>query len=275
MKAWKCFTLMNFMNLCMENEILSSLPKELQILQNPPEKLYFKGDTSLLEKRKIAIIGSRKMSLYTKNLVLELSALLAKNGFCVVSGGAIGVDITAHSTALPHTIGVFANGLSSIYPKSNAKIITQIYTQGLALSENEPFYLPKPYDFLLRNRLIIALCECVIIAQAHLQSGSLQSARLAKELGKKIYVLPQRLEESKGTNLLLSQNKANLIYEFHAFLQELGVNLQVKKENDELLSFCKKNPSLENALQKFGEKVFEYELLGKIEIEGVFIRVRE
>lgn len=266
---------MNCMNLCMENEVLSSLPKEMQILQNPPEKLYFKGDLNLLEKRKIAIIGSRKMSVYTKNLVLELASILARNDFCVVSGGAIGVDIHAHSGSMPYTIGVFANGLSQIYPKSNAKIITQIYTQGLALSENEPFYLPKPYDFLLRNRLIIALCECVIIAQAHLQSGSLQSARLAKELGKKIYVLPQRLEESKGTNLLLSQNKASLIYEFPTFLQELGVNSQEKKQNDELLSFCKQNPSLESALQKFGEKVFEYELLGKIEINGIFVRVFE
>ncbi|MDN2913438.1 DNA-processing protein DprA, partial [Campylobacter jejuni] len=75
-------------------------------------------------------------------------------------------------------------------------------------------YLPKNYDFLLRNRLVIALSKAVVVAQADIKSGSMQSAKLALELNKPLYVLPQRLGESTATNLLLKENKAKLICDF-------------------------------------------------------------
>ncbi|TQR34622.1 DNA processing protein DprA [Campylobacter sp. MIT 99-7217] len=252
--------------------ILSSLPKEFLELSKPVKKLFYKGNLSLLEQPKVAIIGSRKMSVYTKNLVLELSFLLKEIGVCVVSGGAIGVDICAAKGAFPSTIAIFANGLDQIYPKSNEHLIKQIYEHALALSENEPKYLPQRYDFLLRNRLIIALSKAVVVAQADLQSGSLQSANLALKLNKPLFVLPQRLDESKGTNLLLAQNKARLIHDLKDFALCFG-ELKKREEDDEVLEFCKKGVSLDEALDKFGERVYEYELLGKIEINGVFIRV--
>ncbi|TEY11299.1 DNA processing protein DprA, partial [Campylobacter sp. CH185] len=82
-----------------------------------------------------------------------------------------------------------------IYPRTNEKIIKQIYENALALSEYEDDYLPKNYDFLLRNRLVIALSKAVVVAQADIKSGSMQSAKLALELNKPLYVLPQRLGE--------------------------------------------------------------------------------
>ena len=251
---------------------LEHLPKEFLGLENPVHKIYYKGDLSLLQKPKVAIIGSRKMSVYTKNCVLELASLLKQVGVCVVSGGALGVDITAHQGAYPLTIGIFANGLDEIYPKNNEKMIKQIYQNALALSENEPNYLPQGYDFLLRNRLIIALSEMIVIAQADFKSGSFHSANLAVRLGKKVFVLPQRKNESEGTNSLLEQGKVRLISDFKAFASQFGTLKQ--QNNDEILEFCKNGVSKDEALKKFGEKIYEYELEGKIEICGVLVRAK-
>ena len=244
--------------------------KEFLNLKNPPKNIFYKGNLSLLDKRKIAIIGSRNMSVYTKNCIISLASLLKKVDVCVVSGGAIGVDINASIYAMPNTIAIFANGLDNIYPKSNFKYIKQIYENALALSENENNYVPKKYDFLLRNRLIIALSEAVVIAQADLQSGSMQSAKLALKMNKPIYVLPQRAQESDGTNFLLANKQANLIYNFEEFVMKFG---NLNKEKDEFLEFCKRGVSLQEALNLYKDKVYEYELDGKIQIDGIFIRV--
>ncbi|MBS4240731.1 DNA-processing protein DprA [Campylobacter vulpis] len=257
----------------MNSEVLPSAYLSLfNALKDKPKSLYFKGNLELLSYPKVAIIGSRKMSVYTKNCVLELATTLKNAGVCVVSGGALGVDINAALGSLPLHIGIFANGLKHIYPRTNEKLIKEIYAKGLALSENEDAYMPQGFDFLLRNRLIIALSEAVVIAQAHLQSGSMQSARLSLQMQKPLFVLPQRLEESLGTNLLLQDKKANLIADFRTFAAHFG---RVKEESyeDEFLQFCQKGVSVEQALQKYGEKVYEYELEGKIAIDGIWIRL--
>lgn len=262
-------------------KLMTELPLEFKGLKQAVKKLYYKGDLSLLNRPKIAIIGSRKMSVYTKGCVLELASCLKNAGFCVVSGGALGVDITAHMGAMPCTIGIFANGLNQIYPKSNEKIIRQIYTDALALSENEGEYMPRREDFLLRNRLIIALCEHIIIAQADMKSGSLHSANLALRLGKRVYTLPQRVGESDGTNELLAQGKIKLISDFKGFARALASSLnleadfkEVCEEEDEILAFCKRGVSLNEALKKFKDKIYEYELDGKLEIQGVMVKTK-
>lgn len=200
------------------------------------------------------------MSVYTKNCVFSLASMLKNAHLCVVSGGALGVDITASMAAMPNTIGIFANGLDQIYPRTNEKIIKQIYENALALSEYEDDYLPKNYDFLLRNRLVIALSKAVVVAQADIKSGSMQSAKLALELNKPLYVLPQRLEESTGTNFLLKENKAKLICDFKEFVSEFA---SIDINQDEFLEFCKKGVSVDEALKIYGQKVYEYELEGK------------
>lgn len=99
-------------------DILDKIPQDLLRLKNPPKTLYYKGNTDLLQMPKIAVVGSlRKISFYTKNLISILCLNLKKYGICVVSGGAIGYDITAHSR-FSNTIAVFANGLNIIYPKT-------------------------------------------------------------------------------------------------------------------------------------------------------------
>lgn len=260
----------------MENSIniLPNTPKSLLRLKNPPKRLYFRGNLALLELPKISVVGSRKMSFYTKNLILNLCEKLKNSGICVVSGGAIGCDICAHYGAYPKTIGVFANGLNQIYPKANAKLISEIYENSLALSEYESDFMPYRASFLERNRIIVALSQALVIAQSDLNSGSLSSANIASKLGIPIFVLPQRLQDSLGTNMLLAQNKANLIYDFDELCAKFGgKNTKLISKNDEILSFIEKNSSLDECVAKFGNKIYEYELLGKIRINGIYVSV--
>ena len=133
--------------------------------------------------------------------------------------------------------------------------------------------MPRPEDFLLRNRIIIALSEAIIIAQADFKSGSLHSANLALKLGKRVFVLPQRKGESDGTNSLLEQGKVSLINDFKAFASNFGL-VEDSENDDKILKFCKNGVSLDKALAEFSEKIYEYELEGKLEIEGVLVRTK-
>ena len=261
----------------MENLLNLNEISEFAKLKKPPKKLFYRGNLELLNKRKISVVGSRKMSFYTKNLILNLTREITKTGeFCVISGAALGCDIAAHEGAFPNTIAVFGNGLEQIYPKENENTIRKIYENALALSEYEDDFMPTKWSFLERNRLVVTLGEALIVAQADLKSGSLQSARIANELGIPVFVFPQKINESRGTNLLLGQNRANLIYDIDEFCAKfLGQNSQnSSSQNDELLNFILRNDDLNAVLAKFGDKVYEYELDGKIEIFGTKVVAR-
>ncbi|PAF47829.1 DNA protecting protein DprA [Helicobacter sp. 12S02634-8] len=253
-------------------DALPSLPPALCTLQDPPQKLYYTGKLPLLQaKHKIAIIGTRHPTPYTKNLTFTLAKKIAQNRGVVVSGGALGVDIIAQNGALPDTIMVSPSSLDIIYPASNASIITKIAQQGLIVSEYPEGYAPKYHSFIQRNRLVVALSDCVIIPQADLNSGSMQSARLASKYNKPIFVLPQRLDESQGTNALLQKSLAQAIYDIDAFI-EMIFGVQVKN-NDAFLKFCEGLPTFEEAYLKYGDLVLEYELEGKIMREAGRLKV--
>ncbi|MDO5045954.1 DNA-processing protein DprA [Campylobacter sp.] len=247
--------------------VLNEIPPQLSRLKNPPKKLYYKGNLELLKLPMISIVGSRKASVYTKNCVLNLAKTLSNAGVCVVSGAALGVDIKAHEGAMPNTVAVFGNGLDIVYPRANLKSIEEIYRSSLALSEYEPTVQAAAHRFLERNRIVVALSKALVVAQADLKSGSMQSARMAQEIGVKIYVLPQRLGESNGTNELLACGKAELIDDFEKFAAKFGN--PAHKVKDEILEFCKNGADLNEALAKFGDKIYEYELLGKLVISNL------
>lgn len=251
---------------------LDFIPEPLNRLKNPPKQLNFIGDTSLLSLPKIAVVGSRKASVYTKECVTALCAALKSANICVVSGGAIGVDIAAHKAAMPRTIGIFASGLDIIYPSQNKVAINEIYTKALALSEYDEGEPPLAYRFLERNRIVVGLCEALVVAQADFKSGSMQSARLANELKIPVYVLPQRMGESDGTNFLLANKKAELIDDYHKFASLFGEIKEQEKTSDEILEFCENGVSLYEVLAKFGDIIYEYELEGLVEISNLRVK---
>lgn len=242
-------------------QTLSTIPLELQHLKNL-KTLYYHGNLQLLQQRKIAIIGSRNPNPYAQNFTKEISKKISPYA-TIISGGALGIDILAHSAALPNTIMVSPSSLDIIYPKTNQKIIQEIYQKGLMLSQFSPPYIPKHYSFLERNKIIISLAESIIIPQADLESGSMQSAKYALSLGKKIYVPPHHLGQSKGTQRLAKEGKAEVIWEIDSFLSTLFETTS-HQNTDEILEFCKTNPFFEEAFIKFGEILFTYELEGKI-----------
>ena len=136
-------------------QTLSTIPLELQHLKNL-KTLYYHGNLQLLQQRKIAIIGSRNPNPYAQNFTKEISKKISPYA-TIISGGALGIDILAHSAALPNTIMVSPSSLDIIYPKTNQKIIQEIYQKGLMLSQFSPPYIPKHYSFLERNKIIISL----------------------------------------------------------------------------------------------------------------------
>ncbi|NLY03365.1 MAG: DNA-processing protein DprA [Campylobacter sp.] len=255
------------------NSIDVSEFEPLTRLKNPPKKLYYRGNLEYLKRRKVSIVGSRKMSIYTKQLILNLSNALARNRICVVSGGAIGCDSAAHKGAFPNTIAVFANGLDEIYPKVNSQLIKEIYKNSLALSEYPQGVKAYKHQFLERNRIVVSLSEALVVAQADLRSGSLASAKVAQEIGIPVYVLPHRMDESRGTNELLANKKAILIDDIDKFVSKF-IDLEIKSENDDMLNFIKSNSNFNEIYNKFGDLLYEYELDGKIEILGTKVVVK-
>ncbi|WP_297812321.1 DNA-processing protein DprA [uncultured Helicobacter sp.] len=257
---------------------MEPLPKDFAILPTiPPElvhlglkQIFYCGDLDLLQKRKITIVGTRNPNPYAQSFTQILARKLVQKGAVVVSGGALGTDIIAHLAAMPNTIMISPSSLDIIYPRTNAKIIQQIYQKALILSPFDSPYKPHSFSFLERNKLVVSLGECVIIPQADLQSGSMQSANYALSLGKKVFVLPHQIGQSQGTQSLAQSSKAQVIWEVDALIESLGFCKDCRQDfkdidaKDEVLEFCRTNPLFEEAFLKFGAILFEYELEGKI-----------
>lgn len=253
---------------------LETIPEVFKNLKKPPKNIYYTGNAKLLNAPlKIAIVGTRHPSTYTKNFTLTLAKKISQHKGVIVSGGALGVDIIAQNMALPDTIMVSPSSLDIIYPPANASIIKKIAKEGLILSEYEAGYMPRDYSFIERNRLVIALSDKVIIPEGNLASGTMQSAKIAQTLNKPIFVLPQRLNESSGTNYLLQNSLAQAIYDIDIFMKMLFGDEVQDEEDDEILLFCKTFPTFEEAYLRYEEKILEYELEGKIKRENGVLRV--
>jgi len=241
----------------------------LEAMKQYPSNLYYIGNTKHLYIRKVSIVGGRKPNQYARHFTHTLVSKLSYAGLCIVSGGAIGVDAIAHKAAgANNTIMVAATGLDKRYPAINKNIIQSIEQEGLVLSQfsqNTPSY---KYNFVLRNELIVALGEVLIVTYAQKNSGTLRSVEYAQKMGKKIYVLPHRLGESEGTNALLEQGKAEAIYDIESFVQKLVPSLSIQEEKNPFLCFCATNPTYEEAVKKYPSEVFEAELRGEILIQA-------
>ncbi len=238
--------------------------------------IFAQGNLSLLSKPKIAIIGTRTPNQYAKQICSYIASTLSQNGFIIISGGAVGIDCIAHKNSGHNSILVLPSGINMNYPKENSAMIDSIRHNGLVLSEYENDFKPMKHSFLERNRLIIALSDIVIIPQADIRSGTSSSANLAKALQKNIFVLPHRINESLCTQELLEQGKAECIYNIESFVKGLCSKFNLDNiicESDEVLEFAKNQGLFEEALQKFGNKVFEYELEGKIKRNGLYMQL--
>jgi DNA processing protein len=179
----------------------------------------------------------------------------------------MGVDAIAHEHSFPRTIAVLAGSLDVGFVQTNRKLIERIRTEGLLLSEYEASTPPKPWSFVHRNRLVTALADAVVVMEADQKSGSMTSARFALQQRRPLYVPPHRLGESAGTNGLLQRGEAQPLWETRALLDELAIRPAMGDQtHDELLYFCADRPTYEAALERFGARLMEYELSGRIAV---------
>jgi DNA processing protein len=253
----------------MERQLMQHLP-ELEAMRRYPDPLYFRGDPALLERPKVSIVGTRRPSAYTRHYTHELAQALSRRGVCIVSGAAMGVDAIAHQGAgAANTIAVMANGLDIRYPAVNASLIEAIETHGLILSQFAAKMRATQWSFVVRNELVVALGEVLIVTEADEGSGSMRSVEYALKMGKPIYVLPHSLDRSAGTNRLLAEGKAHPIYDPEQFADRFGVVPKVEEmDRDAFFFFCQKRPTVDAAVSAFGERVYEAELSGEIRIEN-------
>lgn len=246
---------------------------ELESMKKYPNDLYFIGNEKLLKKYKISIVGSRKPNQYSRDIIFELASKLANKDVCIVSGGAIGIDSIAHKAAgTNNTIMIAGTGLDKRYPAINKKMIEDIENNGLVLSQFKKGVPSNKWNFPLRNELVVALSEILIVAYADENSGTMRSVQYALKMKKQIYVLPHRIAQSSATNKLLQNNQAKAIYDIDEFVNQFTNNI-CEDIQDEFLNYCKKNPNYDEAINIYSSKVFEYELSGKIQIINGKIQV--
>jgi DNA processing protein len=246
----------------------------LRDMKKYPKSLYAKGNLSLLCRPKVSIVGSRKALPYTKAMTYSLSKALASRGVCVVSGGAMGVDAIAHQGAgVKSTIAVMPTSLDIRYPRVNQALIKDIEREGLTISQFAPTFRATPWSFVLRNEIVVALGELLVVTQADIDSGSMRSVEYAIEMKRPIFVLPHHIGESSGTNGLLKDTLATPIYDIEEFASQFGNSVDSDIPKDEFFYFCQKEPTLDSAVAKFGDRVYEAELEGIIGVENGLVRL--
>jgi len=200
-------------------------PALLDEIFDPPLILYARGQPEALKKACIAIVGTRKPSVYGMQMAQGLAADLGSRGLCIISGLARGIDGAAHRGCLDGngiTIAVLGCGIDVVYPREHRQLTQSILKQGLLLSEFPPGTSPAPQNFPVRNRVISGLSLGTVIVEASEYSGSLITARLAMEQNREIFALPGNLTspQSFGPNFLIKQG-AKLVQTWRDVVEEL------------------------------------------------------
>jgi DNA processing protein len=202
-------------------------PERLRRLADAPALLLVRGTPALLLVRAVAIVGSRAASEYGRVMSRRLAFDLARAGLAVVSGLARGIDAEAHEGALEAggaTLAFQACGPELVYPAAHRALAARIAAQGALVTEFPPGTPPLAAYFPLRNRLISALAEAVLVVEARERSGSLVTARLAADQGIEVLAVPGPVgaPTSAGPHALIRQG-AKLVTEAAHVLQELKI----------------------------------------------------
>lgn len=183
-------------------------PQRLKEIYLPPIVLFYRGNLSLVNKRAVAVVGSRDHSKYAKECIREIIPALVNDDVVVISGLARGVDTLAHEETLKangSTIAVIGTGLDVVYPLENSKLYDLIAKRGLILSEYPLQSRPLKFHFPYRNRIIAGLSHGVCVIEAKEKSGSLITANLALSENREVFAVPGSIFSihSKGTNSLI------------------------------------------------------------------------
>jgi DNA processing protein len=191
-------------------------PQRLKEIEQPPPVLYLRGTLISEDAWAVAIVGTRRVSAYGRQVAEDLGVFLAANGVTVVSGLARGVDAIAHQAALKgggRTIAVMGCGVDRIYPPEHSQLASRIITDGALLSDYPPGTAPDAANFPPRNRIISGISIATVIVEAGETSGALITAQFAVDQGREVFAVPGNIlaPNSKGTNNLISQGAHPLL----------------------------------------------------------------
>lgn len=191
-------------------------PQRLKEIDQPPPVLYIRGDYLPDDLFAVAIVGTRRVTPYGRQITEELSSFLAANGLTVISGLARGVDAIAHQTALKaggRTIAVLGSGVDKIYPPEHRGLAEQMMERGAVVSDYAPGTPPDASNFPPRNRIIAGLSLAVVVVEAGETSGALITAEFAAEQGREVFAVPGSIlaPQSKGTNKLIQKGALPLL----------------------------------------------------------------
>jgi DNA processing protein len=191
-------------------------PRRLAVIDQPPPVLYVRGELLPEDDMAVAVVGTRKMTVYGRQVAEEIGAYLAANRITLVSGLARGVDRVAHEAVLKaggRSIAVLGSGVDRIYPSEHSRLAEEIMRHGAVISDYAPGTPPDGVNFPPRNRIISGLSLATIVVEASFQSGSLITATFAAEQGREVFAVPGPIygPQSKGCNQLIRDGAHPLI----------------------------------------------------------------
>lgn len=247
----------------------TNFPKALNELNDCPAVLYYKGTLDCLDKPTVAIVGSRKMTSYGKEVAEKFAGELGSFGITIVSGLAHGIDTVAHKSCVSvggTTAAVLGCGLDQIYPSENKNLSDEIINKkGILISEYPLGYPALPVNFAIRNRIVSGLSSCVVVIEGEEKSGTLLTATHAANQGKTVFAVPGNIMSplSKAP-LFLLKNGARIATEPKDILDELNIETKIdrvkmrkispdNKEEEKILEFLNTEPLLLDELVRISK----------------------
>lgn len=205
-------------------------PLFLREIYDPPPLLYFMGDIDITKSFCLAIVGSRRHTVYGKEIAYKFASILSDYGVTIVSGMARGIDTWAHKGVLDaggKTAAVLGCSLEICYPPENKMVREKIIDKGALISEFPPGSSPVPQNFPRRNRIISGLSQGTIVVEAGEKSGALITAEFALEHGREVFAIPGSISSpySKGCHKLIKEG-AKLVEKVEDILEELQFSFQ-------------------------------------------------
>ncbi|MDD4874408.1 MAG: DNA-processing protein DprA [Dehalococcoidales bacterium] len=209
-------------------------PRRLKEIYDFPPVIYIRGEILAEDEYCLAVVGTRRPTVYGKQITEEIVTELARNKITIVSGLAKGIDTIAHQSALNasgRSIAVMGGGLDTVYPAENVNLARNLIKNGALVSEYSPGVKPRPENFPRRNRIMSGISLGVLVIEAGETSGSLITAHLAFEQDREVFAIPGSIlsQASKGTNKLIMEGTAKLVRNAIDILQELNLTAVVEQ----------------------------------------------
>lgn len=282
----KYFTLLKQKRVKIVTLVDKSFPTKLKELKNCPFVIYVRGDEHILSNNSVAVVGTRKITQYGRDVTEMITRDLVSAGFTIVSGLAFGVDAIAHDVTIENggkTIAVLGCGVDCCTPSSNQRLYNSIVEHGGAVISEVPLgQPPNPGSFPARNRIVAALSLGIVVTEGAEDSGALITAEDALTLGRKVFAVPGPITSSlsKGPYKLIEKG-AMLVTRGEDIINELGImNHELRKGKKKVIGDTKEEEIilalLENEALSFDELVRKTKmdsselgsLLSMMEIKG-------